>query len=91
MARDMMAVRLDRTTRLRLRVAAKRRRLTQSAVARTALEHWLEAEERSEEARPYDAIVDLLGSVRGGDRGRSTRGAEWIAAALRRAVSRRRR
>jgi hypothetical protein len=91
MARDVMAVRLDRATRLRLGAAAKRRRLTPSAAARAALEHWLEAEERSDSARPYDAMVDLLGSVRGGDRGRSTRGAEWIAGALRRRVSRRRR
>ena len=91
MARDVMAIRLDRTARLRLQVAAKRRRITPSAAARAALDHWLEADERSDAACPYDAIVDLLGSVRGGDRARSTRRAEWISGALRRRAPRRRR
>jgi hypothetical protein len=91
MARDVMAIRLDRTARLRLQVAARRRRMTPSAAARTALDQWLEADERSDEARPYEAIVDLLGSVQGGDRGRSTRGAQWISGALRRRAPRGRR
>ena len=91
MARSVMTLRLERTTRLRLQVAAKRRNLTPSAAARTALEQWLTAEERREEARPYDAIADLVGSVRGRDRGRSTRGAEGISSARRGRASRRRR
>jgi hypothetical protein len=91
MARRVMAVRLDGTTRLRLQAAARRRKLTPSAAARAALEEWLDAEEQSDEARPYDAIVDLLGSVRGGERGRSTRGARWISRTLRQRTSRGRR
>ena len=78
MARDVMAVRLDRPTRRRLQAAATRRRLTPSAATRAALEDWLEAEERSEDGRPYEAMVDLVGCVRGGDRLRSSRGARWI-------------
>ena len=38
MARDVMTIRLDRTFRSRLQVAAKRRRVTPSAAARVALE-----------------------------------------------------
>jgi hypothetical protein len=82
MAREVMTIRLDRTFRLRLRAAAKRRSATPSAVARVALEGWLEAEERAARARPYEALADLLGSVRGADRRRSTRGREWIARQL---------
>ena len=89
MARDVMTIRLDRTSRLRLQVAAKRRRVTPSAAARAALESWMEAEERVAATRPFDEIVDLIGSVRGGDRGRSTRGREWIAGKLRQSTSRR--
>jgi hypothetical protein len=33
--------------------------------------------------RPLDLIADLIGSVRGGERGRSTRGREWISGKLR--------
>jgi predicted transcriptional regulator len=91
MARDVMTLRLERTTRRRLQAAAKRRRVTPSAAARTALEHWLLAEERREEARPYDAMADLLGAVRGGDPGRSTRGSKWISGAPRSRARRRRR
>jgi hypothetical protein len=91
MARDVMTIRLDRTFRSRLQVAAKRRRVTPSAAARVALEGWLEAEDRVASSRPYDEIGDLIGSVRGGDAGRSTRGREWIAQHLTRRASRRRR
>ncbi len=73
MPREVMTIRLDRALRLRLQAAATRRRATPSAVARVALEGWLEAEERAARARPYEALVDLIGSVRGGARGRSSR------------------
>jgi hypothetical protein len=73
MAREMMTLRLERSIRSRLQVAARRRSLSASSAARLALEEWLEAEERAAETRPYDEVVDLIGSVRGGDRERSTR------------------
>ena len=89
MPREVMTLRLDRTFRSRLQVAARRRRMTPSAAARVALENWLEAEDRA--ARPYNEIGDLIGSVNGGDPGRSTRGREWIARQLGRRAPRRRR
>jgi hypothetical protein len=76
MPRDVMTLRLDRAFRSRLQVAARRRRVTPSAAARIALESWVEAEDREAGARPFDAIVDLIGSVRGGSRGGSMRGRE---------------
>jgi hypothetical protein len=91
MAREVMTIRLDRTFRSRLQVAAKRRRVTPSAAARVALESWLAGETRAADARPYDEIADLVGSVRGGDRRRSTRGRDWIAGQLGRSAPRGRR
>jgi len=78
MPREVMTIRLDRSFRLRLQAAAKRRSVTPSAAARAALEGWLAADEMAVRTRPYEALVDLIGSVRGGDPARSTRGREWI-------------
>jgi len=79
MPREVMTVRLDRRMRLRLSAVAKRRRLTPSAAARLALEAWLEAEDATASARPYEQIKDLVGSVRGGDRRRSSRSTRAVA------------
>jgi hypothetical protein len=89
MARDVMTIRLDRVFRSRLLLAAKRRRMTPSAAARAALEGWVEAEGRAADARPYDEIADLIGSVGRGEQGRSTRGREGIVRRARRRASRR--
>jgi hypothetical protein len=86
-----MTIRVDRAFRSRLRAVAKRRRVSPSAAARVALEEWLASEEGSAGARPYDAIADLIGSVRGGDPGRSTRGRERIVPHRKGRASRRRR
>ena len=91
MPREVMTIRLDRAFRSRLQVAARRRRMTPSAAARVALEDWLVTEDRAASHRPYDEIVDLIGSARGGDRRRSTRGREWIARQLRGRAARGRR
>jgi hypothetical protein len=88
MARDVMTVRLDRAFRSRLQVAARRRRITPSAAARVALEEWVDGEDRAAGTRPFDLVADLIGFVRGGDRGRSTRGREWISGKLKRRRSR---
>jgi hypothetical protein len=82
MPREVMTIRVDRAFRRRLHAAAKRRSVTASAAARAALEGWVQAEERQAQARPFDALADVIGSVRGGDRGRSSRGREWIAGQL---------
>ncbi|HSD67109.1 MAG TPA: hypothetical protein VLF95_10435 [Vicinamibacteria bacterium] len=79
MPREVMTIRLDRTLRLRLQAAARRRGVTPSAAARVALEGWLKTEEREARARPFEALVDLIGSVRGGEGARSTRGPRWMA------------
>jgi hypothetical protein len=84
MPRDLMTIRLDRSTRRRLSVVARKRGRTASEVARAALDSWLEGEEGQAGANPYLAIADLIGCVRGGDPGRSTRGAAFIAKTLRR-------
>jgi len=92
MARDVMTIRLERAFRSRLHAVARQRRLTPSAAARQALESWVEAEEQAANGRPYEQVADLVGAVRGGDPGRSTRGRAWIAGLLekRRAARRRR-
>jgi len=68
-----MTIRLDPETRLRLASASRRRGRTPSAVTRAALAAWLDGEEGAAGLAPYEAVVDLLGYVRGGDPGRSTR------------------
>jgi predicted transcriptional regulator len=68
MRRELMTLRLDGALRSRLDLAAERRSLTASAAARVALEAWVEVEEREAGARPFDAIADLIGSVRRGPR-----------------------
>jgi hypothetical protein len=89
MARDVMTIRLEQTFRARLQVAAKRRRVTPSAAARLAIEDWLHAEEGRASGRPWDDLRDLVGSVHGGDAGRSPRGRDWIATTRGRRATRR--
>lgn len=83
MPRDVMTMRLDAATRVRLKAVARRRGRTPSAIARAALEAWLDGEQGLAGATPQEAIADLIGSVRGGDPGRSTRGAREIARGIR--------
>ena len=73
MARGVMAIRIEPRTRARLQAASRRHGRTPSAIARMALEAWLDAEERRAAAIPYTAIADLIGCVKGADPERSTR------------------
>ncbi len=84
MARASMTIRLDPETRIRIASASRRRGRTPSAVARAALEAWLDGEEGAAGLTPFEAVVDLIGCVRGGDRKRSARRARVIRDALRR-------
>jgi len=84
MAKAVMTVRIDWRMRLRLAAGARRRGRTPSDVARAALEDWLDAQDAETDATPYQSVANLIGSVRGGDRGRSQRDARSIAAAPRR-------
>jgi len=78
-----MTIRLDPETRFRLASASRRRGRTPSAVARAALTAWLDGEEGTAGLAPYEAVVDLIGCVRGGDPKRSTRGVREIRDARR--------
>ena len=89
MPREVMTMRLDRTTRRRLDAIARRSGRTPSAVARAALDAWLDGEEGRAGENPYALVADLLGCVSGGDPARSTRGARAIAEALRQRKRRR--
>jgi hypothetical protein len=75
-ARSLLTVRLDDPVRRRLASAARQRARTPSDLVRVAIEAWLDAEEGSSTGpSPYDAIADLVGSVRGdGSRGSTTKG-----------------
>jgi len=84
MPQEVMTLRLDRTTRVRLDAAAKRRGLTPSGAARLALESWLKAEDAMVAVSPYEEIKDLVGSVKGGDPSRSTRIGRAVAGTRRR-------
>ena len=75
-----ITLRLDQETRRRVARIAKRWQTTTSSVLREAITDWVEREERS--VRPYDLIKDLIGSVHGGDPGRSARGGRWVAEML---------
>jgi hypothetical protein len=84
MPREIMTIRLDRATRVRLTAVAKRRRLTPSGAARLALETWLEAEDATARVSPYEQMRDLIGCVSGGDALRSKKSGLAIAEMLRR-------
>jgi hypothetical protein len=80
MPREIMTLRVAPPVRKRLAAAARRRGRTESDLAREALESWLDGQEARAGATPFDAIADLVGSVRGRDPRRSVRGARAIAA-----------
>ncbi len=84
MPREIMTIRLDRATRVRLTAVAKRRRLTPSGAARLALETWIETEDATARVSPYEQVKDLIGCVNGGDALRSARSGRAIAEMLRR-------
>jgi predicted DNA-binding protein len=67
-----MALRLDDQMRRRIARLAARRGTTRSALVREAIAALVEKEERWAAVRPHDLVKDLLGSIRGGDPGRST-------------------
>jgi hypothetical protein len=64
-------LRLDPELRRRVTRIAKRKRTTTSEVLREAITTWVEREDNA--PTPYESVKDLIGSVHGGDPGRSTR------------------
>lgn len=78
-----MALRLDDQMRRRITRLAARRGTTRSALVREAIAALVEKEERPAAVRPHDLVKDLLGSIRGGDPGRSTDVGEKVRRMLR--------
>jgi predicted DNA-binding protein len=77
-----ITLRLDAETRRRVARIAKRKKTTTSTVLREAISSWVEREESAGSA--YEQIKDLIGSVHGGDPGRSTRRLSEVLKARRR-------
>ena len=77
-----ITLRLDPELRRRVDRIARRKRTTTSSVLREAISTWLQREDSSESL--YDRVADLIGSVRGGDPGRSTRKLSEVLKARRR-------
>ena len=65
------SIRLDKHLRHRVVEIAKRNHVSASEVIRQAIEAWVN---REESVTPYDAMKDLIGTVRGGDPRRSAGG-----------------
>jgi predicted DNA-binding protein len=63
--------RLDGQTRQRIMKIARRRGVSVSEAIRQAVEAWVERDQVS--SSPYEAVVDLIGVVHGGNPRRSTR------------------
>ena len=80
---DAFALRIDIETRAKLARLAKRLGVTRSDLVRDAIAARVREEERRLESRPYDLVRDLLGSVHGGDPGRSSLVGRKVARKLR--------
>jgi ferric-dicitrate binding protein FerR (iron transport regulator) len=63
MAREVMAVRIDKTTRARVARVARRRGQPTSEAIRQAIESWVEQQEA--ELTPYERVADIIGSFEG--------------------------
>jgi len=66
-----ITLRLDPELRRRVNRIARRKKTSTSQVLREAITTWVAREDS--DATPYELVKDLIGSVRGGDPGRSTR------------------
>ncbi|MGC1605929.1 MAG: ribbon-helix-helix domain-containing protein [Candidatus Acidiferrum sp.] len=77
-----LTLRLDPKTRQRIARLARRKRLSTSEVIRQAIAAWADRQEPV--ASPYEAMMDLIGIVRGGNPKRSERTGRQFAALLKR-------
>jgi Arc/MetJ-type ribon-helix-helix transcriptional regulator len=82
-----LTLRLDKETRRRITRIARRKRLSVSEVVRQAIEGWADHQEPL--TSPFEAMQDLLGVVRGGNRKRSEQTGRRFAKLLKRRRSRR--
>ena len=63
---EQITVRVPNELRRKLENAAKRGGVRKSDIARQALEEYLSASERLSDARPFDKVRSLIGSVSSG-------------------------
>ncbi|MGB6597464.1 MAG: ribbon-helix-helix domain-containing protein [Candidatus Acidiferrum sp.] len=77
-----LTLRLDPKTRQRIARLARRKRLSTSEVIRQAIAAWADRQEPV--ASPYEAMMDLIGIVRGGNPKHSERTGRQFAALLKR-------
>lgn len=77
-----VTLRLDEETRRRIARIARQRRVSASHLIREAIEALVSGHESA--ASPYDAMVDLIGVVNGGDPKRSTNTGRQLTELLKR-------
>ncbi|MGB8475919.1 MAG: ribbon-helix-helix domain-containing protein [Candidatus Acidiferrum sp.] len=77
-----LTLRLDPKTRQRIARLARRKSLSTSEVIRQAIAAWADRQEPV--ASPYEAIMDLIGVVHGGNPKRSEQTGRRFAALLKR-------
>lgn len=77
-----LTLRLDAETRARIERIARRKGLSTSELVRLAIATWTDRQELT--SQPYEAMSDLIGTVRGGDPRRSEQAGRKFATLLRR-------
>ncbi len=82
-----LTLRIDEKTRQRIARLARHKRLSKSEVVRQAIAAWADGQEPV--TSPYEAMVDLIGVVRGGNPKRSEQTGRSLAALLKRRRRRR--
>ena len=75
-----VTLRLDKRMRRRIARIATKKRMSASEVIRQAVDTWVEGQEAT--SKPYEAMGDLIGRVRGGLPTRSTQTGRRFAEAL---------
>ncbi len=80
---SQLTIRLPADLHERLARAAKRSGLKRSDVARMAIQRYLDEAERGGQARPYDLVRDLVGSVASGVSDLGSRHREYLLARFR--------
>jgi hypothetical protein len=82
-----LTLRVDEKTRQRIVRLARHKRLSTSEVVRQAIAAWADSQEPV--TSPYEAMVDLIGVVHGGNPKRSEKTGRQFAALLKRKRRRR--
>jgi hypothetical protein len=75
-----VTLRVDKETRRRIALIARRKQVSASEVIRQAIETWIEEQEPA--GSPYEMVSDLIGIVYGGNRKRSAGAGRQLALLL---------